>query len=353
MVNFQKTKDHKKRFEHFLKNARGKHGDRYDYTLTKDDYTTTRDPVRIACKVCSLVFVTLPQDHVSNQPNRKGGCPDCLKTSGQLGIGIRVRWGNSVAERKITWLERAKNKHHGRYNYLNLDEEFTNEKSVITVACCKCGHTFKTPARVHISPQRYSGCAVCNDEAMRKKIRTKNQERQRMNYKAKDEPVELGYIYKITNKVNGKFYIGYTTLTLKERLKAHIDAAHQIGNNGFKSISYLHHAIRKYSREVFSIEALSTHQYIAPIALAELESEAIKDLNPHYNLTKGGDMWGPVDTRAIKVEYTDPISEEVKFFPSLNDAAKAVDGKPHLLKRAAMNGEPYQGYIWRFSKTII
>jgi len=83
-----------------------------------------------------------------------------------------------------------------------------------------------------------------------------------------------------------------------------------------------------------------------------LESEAIKQLKPHYNLTEGGDMWGPVDTRAIAVEYTDPQSLEVKSFHSLHDAAKTVGGKPHLLKRSAITGEPYQGYIWHFSKTI-
>jgi len=352
MDNFRKTNDHEKRYERFLENARVKHGSRYDYTHTKSDYTVTRNPVRITCNVCGTVFRTLPQDHVSSHPHRKGGCPQCLKTSGRLGVGITVRWSKNIDERKKIWLHRAQKKHQGRYNYPKLDAEFLNEKSLITVVCSKCGHTFKTPARVHISTQRYSGCAVCNDKAMKEKIRSKNQERQISNYKAKDEPISVGYIYKVTNKLNGKFYVGYTTLDLKSRLKAHIDSSRQIGRNGFKSISYLHNAIRKYGQESFSIEALSTHQHITPIALAALEAEAIKQLNPHYNLTEGGDMWGPVDTRAIAVEYTDPESMEVKRFYSLHEAAKAVSGKPHFIKRAAITAEPYQGYIWHFSKTI-
>lgn len=350
MDTFQKSKEHQKRFERFVINAKHKHGDRYDYGLTQYDYVTTRTPVRITCKACGTVFRTLPQDHISSHPHRKGGCPKCLKTSGRLGVGIKVRWDNNIDERKNTWLLRAQQKHQGRYHYPKLDAEFLNEKSIITAQCQVCKTMFRTPARVHISTQRYSGCAVCNEQAMKEKIRAKNQERQRINYKSKDEPVAVGYIYKVTNTTNGKFYIGYTTLSLKERLKAHIDSSRQIGKNGFKSISYLHHAIRKYGRDAFIIEAISIHNDITPIALAALESEAISQLNPHYNLTQGGDMWGPVDTKAIAVEYTDPESLEEISFRSLHEAAKAVGGKPHLIKRSAIYGEPYLGYTWRFVK---
>lgn len=349
---FEKPKDHQKRFERFLKNAHYKHGDRYDYDLTKHDYTTTRNLVRITCKGCGMVFKTLPQDHVSSHPQRKGGCPQCLKTSGRLGVGITVRWSKNIDERKNMWLQRANVKHQKKYSYPKLDLEFLNEKSSITVVCSECNNTFATPARVHISNQRYSGCAVCNENVMKEKIRTKNQERQLLNYKAKDEPKPIGHIYKVTNQRNGKFYIGYTTLSLKERLKAHIDSSRQIGKNGFKSYSYLHYAIRKYGSKAFCIEALSTHHHITPIELGALEMEAIKQLKPHYNLTEGGDMWGAVDTRPIAVEYTDPHTLEVKVFHSLQSAAKVVDGRPNLIKRAASNGESYQGYHWRFSKIL-
>ena len=56
-----------------------------------------------------------------------------------------------------------------------------------------------------------------------------------------------GIIYKITNKVNGKSYIGQTRYTLEFRWKQH---QHKKDN------TYFHNAIHKYGIENFSIEIL-------------------------------------------------------------------------------------------------
>ena len=89
-----------------------------------------------------------------------------------------------------------------------------------------------------------------------------------------------GIIYKITNKVNGKSYIGQTRYTIEFRWKQH---QHKKDN------TYFHNAIHKYGIDNFSIEIL--------------EECDIKDLNSReifyiakydtfkngYNLTIGGD----------------------------------------------------------------
>ena len=56
-----------------------------------------------------------------------------------------------------------------------------------------------------------------------------------------------GIIYKITNKVNGKSYIGQTRYTIEFRWKQH---QHKKDN------TYFHNAIHKYGIENFSIEIL-------------------------------------------------------------------------------------------------
>ena len=52
-----------------------------------------------------------------------------------------------------------------------------------------------------------------------------------------------GFIYKITNKVNGKSYIGQTRNTVEFRWRQHYKA---------KDNKYFHRAIQKYGKENFA-----------------------------------------------------------------------------------------------------
>lgn len=58
---------------------------------------------------------------------------------------------------------------------------------------------------------------------------------------------QFGIIYKITNLVNNKVYIGQTERTLKERWGQHKYS---------KGCKYLHNAILKYGAESFKIEEI-------------------------------------------------------------------------------------------------
>ena len=93
----------------------------------------------------------------------------------------------------------------------------------------------------------------------------------------------MGSIYKITNTLNGKSYIGQTIHDAeKKRIRYHFDGH---GNRVLKN------AIKKYGREAFTFEIL--HDGIIPEFLNTLEIEAIAKFNtiaPHgYNLTTGGE----------------------------------------------------------------
>ena len=57
----------------------------------------------------------------------------------------------------------------------------------------------------------------------------------------------MGYIYKITNKINGKVYIGQTAKTIEERFQAHLAKARQHTNR------YLYDAMNKYGYDNFII----------------------------------------------------------------------------------------------------
>lgn len=87
-------------------------------------------------------------------------------------------------------------------------------------------------------------------------------------------------IYRITNKVNGKFYIGKTTKPVEHRFKTHIKN-HKTQN------TYLYHAMRKYGVEQFIVEHIESVS--DKTQLNQREKYWIALLTPQYNMTSGGD----------------------------------------------------------------
>lgn len=103
----------------------------------------------------------------------------------------------------------------------------------------------------------------------------------------------IGYIYKITNKINGKIYIGKTKYNIDSRYKSHIKQAIKNKELNITS-SKLYNAFNKYGVENFVIEQIEECPYDI---LSEREIYWIKELdsrNPSigYNICKGGEC-GP------------------------------------------------------------
>jgi len=97
----------------------------------------------------------------------------------------------------------------------------------------------------------------------------------------------MAIIYKITNKVNAKVYIVFTTKTLEERWKAHLKDVRRESNTIF------HNSIRKYGPESFYKEIL-TESDNEEFLLNIMESQYIamyQSNNPDYgyNMTSGGE----------------------------------------------------------------
>jgi group I intron endonuclease len=97
----------------------------------------------------------------------------------------------------------------------------------------------------------------------------------------------FGLIYCVTNSVNGKLYVGQTTLSLALRWRSHLRAAQK------GSVCTLHSAIRKYGVAAFVIEQLDSADSLEELNCKEVHYiNALQTLAPAgYNLTTGGDHY--------------------------------------------------------------
>lgn len=132
-------------------------------------------------------------------------------------------------------------------------------------------------------------------------------------------------LYRATNKINGKSYIGVTNKKLRDRRSQHHYNMRNHSNLKF------HRALRKHGIEKFEWETL-WNCYTYADALEE-ERRLIRMLVPEYNITKGG---GGV--------YGLKFSDESKKKMSL-----AKKGKPSLKKGVPLSEE----MKFRISQTLI
>lgn len=97
--------------------------------------------------------------------------------------------------------------------------------------------------------------------------------------------IEKYFLYIITNTVNGKQYIGWTTKTLRERLVRHFCESRRD-----RSKARLYKAIRKYGQEKFQIELQMITDSFDYINKMEIAAIKIYDtFRNGYNSTLGGE----------------------------------------------------------------
>ncbi len=120
-----------------------------------------------------------------------------------------------------------------------------------------------------------------------------------------------GFIYLITNKLNGKRYVGQSIQNLELRWKNHIEQAYY---KKVKSYESLHAAIRKYGKNSFEINIID--EGVAKNDLRSKERFWIKELDTMvpkgYNISKGGESGGSIKK---------PTKINDKCFESVKDAA--------------------------------
>lgn len=117
----------------------------------------------------------------------------------------------------------------------------------------------------------------------------------------------MGYIYKITNQVDNKIYVGQTRkINPRERFNQHCYLANHPEQE--KGIGYLHRAMQSYGIDNFIFETI---EEVSDDLLNEREIYWIQILNSYapqgYNLTLGGD-----GTKGFSRPQTDEEKEKRK-----------------------------------------
>lgn len=93
-------------------------------------------------------------------------------------------------------------------------------------------------------------------------------------------------VYKATNQVNSKMYIGYTVRTLQKRKTQHL---HDAKHHRYKSV--FHRAIRKYGDDVFEwivLHAVDNEDVVKQLEIDEILKHKSLITENGYNMTQGG-----------------------------------------------------------------
>jgi len=145
-------------------------------------------------------------------------------------------------------------------------------------------------------------------------------------------------IYKATNTLNGKSYIGLTSTTLEKRKKSHYAAARR--GQGF----HFHNALRKYKEDVWEWTILEECE--SRVTAGLLESKYILQHNTYesgYNRTTGGEA---AFTKVVRPETRakqsaamtgKKFSEEHKRNLSVVHIGKSVAAKLSLETKSKMS----------------
>lgn len=145
--------------------------------------------------------------------------------------------------------------------------------------------------------------------------------------------MKYGTVYKITNKLNGKAYVGITTKSIQERFDAHL-------NRATRERSAIQNAMKKYGKDNFEIVEIDTAT--TEVELFEKERFWIAHFNTFsengYNLTEGGG--GIVN---MSQEIRAKISKSKTGIPCLKQRGKTISKEQRILISRTLGASQVKG----------
>jgi len=108
------------------------------------------------------------------------------------------------------------------------------------------------------------------------------------------------FVYKVTNQINGKIYIGWTSKSVGVRWSAHLDQVNAPSGKKY----FFQNAIKKYGSDSFELETLiSSYDKSFSLQMETYYIQRYQSHNPSfgYNLTMGGEGNIPILESRLKM----------------------------------------------------
>lgn len=135
-------------------------------------------------------------------------------------------------------------------------------------------------------------------------------------------------IYKITNQVNGKIYIGLTTESLQKRWRSH-----KISSRNKNTHLYI--AMRKYGVENFTIEVIDETDSFEELGRLEryyINQYNSQDPNFGYNVTAGGESNQLDGNPKAKLTLSDVINIRIAYRDCVLTCKQVYEQYKHKIK---------------------
>ena len=177
--------------DEFIKRAKAKHGNKFDYSKTK--YTLADNKLIVICPKHGQFKIT-PHHHLENL----GGCMECLKETNR----------KRFIKPKEKFLEQAIKIHDDKYDYSKVD--YKGAKVKVKIICPWHGEFLQNPDQ-HLNGKR--GCPECANE-----VRLLGNTIASLEIKNKN-PYGRLYVLELTDEKEAFYKIGITTKNVKDRYK--------------------------------------------------------------------------------------------------------------------------------------
>lgn len=146
-------------------------------------------------------------------------------------------------------------------------------------------------------------------------------------------------IYKATNTINNKVYIGATTKSIDERKLDHLQKSKK------KVGSYFQEAILTFGMDSFIWEQIDTASSIDELAKKEIQYiEEFDTISNGYNSDKGGGF------KKTVYQFNIETRDLINYYEDLSSAANAVNAAKTSISNACLHyNKTCKGYIWSYS----